>query len=254
MTKVLCPKCHSTAQWKLADTRRKCKKCLSFFQPRPTQFRLSWYQTNHLVEYFCLGVPAYRLRFIASVTRPTVEKFFRFLRGLIYDESIKELAKMKLSGKIEMDETMFGGKRAGKRGWGSIGKHMVFGMYKRNGKVITFPISDRSRVTITDLIFKHATPGSLCYTDEWHAYTYLSIRHEHVVVRKEKGIPRGTNHLNGIEGFWSYAKHWLYQYRGVPQQYFHLYLKEIEWRFNNRNTNLIPLIKRLIKEQIGADI
>ena len=160
---------------------------------------------------------------------------------------------MKLSGEIEMDETMFGGRHKGKRGWGSVGKNMVFGMYKRNGKVITFPISDRSRRTITDIIFNHASAGSLCYTDEWHAYTYLSIRHEHVVVKKERGLPRGKDHLNGIEGFWSYAKHWLYQYRGVPRPYFHLYLKEIEWRFNNRNINLIPLIKRLIKEQIGAD-
>lgn len=185
------------------------------------------------------------------LARQTVNKFFRFLRQLIYGQSLKETVK--LDGPNEMDETMFGGKRAGKRGWGAMGKNMVFGLYKRNGQVITFPINDRSRQTITDLVFKHTTPGSLCYTDEWHAYTYLSIRNKHVVVKKEKGRPKGRDHLNGIEGFWSYAKYWLYQYRGVPQQYFHLYLKETEWRFNHRNDNLIALMKILVKEKIGAD-
>jgi len=253
MAKVACPKCHFTNSWKLADGRRKCQRCYSYFTPTLLSFRISRYHANRLIEYFCLGVPAYRLRFIVPLSRATIEKFFRFLRLLIYDESVKELEEIRLSGSLEMDETMFGGFRKGKRGWGASGKNMVFGMYKRNGKVVTFPISDRSRQTLTNIIFHHASAGSLCYTDEWHAYTYLSIRHDHVVVKKEKGRPRGKAHLNGIEGFWSYAKHWLYQYRGVPRQYFHLYLKETEWRFNHRNINLIPLMKQLIKERIGAD-
>ena len=47
------------------------------------------------------------------------------------------------------------------------------------------------------------------------------------MIRKEKGRPVGRDHINGIEGFWSYAKNWLYPYRGVPRQYFHLYLGEV---------------------------
>jgi transposase len=49
-------------------------------------------------------------------------------------------------------------------------------------------------------------------------YTSLYLRGYHVVVskEKEKGKPNGKNHINRIEGFWSYAKHWLYQYRVIP--------------------------------------
>jgi transposase len=36
------------------------------------------------------------------------------------------------SGKIEMDETMFGGRKLGKRGWGASGKNIVFRIYQRN--------------------------------------------------------------------------------------------------------------------------
>ena len=45
---------------------------------------------------------------------------------------------------------------------------------------------------------------------------------------------RTKNHINGIEGFWSYAKHILYNYRGVSKYHFPMYLKEIEYRFNHR--------------------
>jgi len=58
------------------------------------------------------------------------------LREMIYRKAIKELEP--LSGEIEMDETLFGGRRPGKRGWGATGKCMVFGIYQRNGKVLTF--------------------------------------------------------------------------------------------------------------------
>ena len=53
-------------------------------------------------------------------------------------------------------------------------------------------------------------------------------------------------HINGMDGFWSYAKVWLYNYRVVPKQYFHLYLKEIEFRFNNRDKELFPILVDLL--------
>ncbi len=82
----------------------------------------------------------------------------------------------------------------------------------------------------------------------------LRMRGEHVVIRKEKGKPVGRNHINGIEGFWSYAKNWLYPYRGVPGKYFHLYLGEVCFRFNHRDQNLKPLLVKLLKATSMQDI
>jgi transposase len=196
------------------------------------------------VRYFVLGVPAYRLRFEVPLSQPTVQRVYRRIREAIYADSLAEL--LQLTGEIEADETMFGGYRPGKRGWGAAGKVMVFGLYQRNGQVLTFPVSSRSRETLVPLLLAHTHPGSLYYTDDWHAYTSLSIQHQHVVVGKVKGVPRGRDHINGIEGFWSFAKHWLYQYRGVPAKHFHLYLKEVEFRFNYRHENLMPLVLKLL--------
>ncbi|KPL20051.1 MAG: hypothetical protein AMJ92_00835 [candidate division Zixibacteria bacterium SM23_81] len=201
-----------------------------------------------MVEYFCLGVPAYRLRFQVPLNQKTIERWFRILREAVYDQQIQQLSE--LSGEIEMDETMFGGYRPGKRGWAASGKHIVFGIYQRNGKVLTFPISNRGIQQIGPLMTTYTKPGSLYYTDDWHAYTFLDIRGNHVVISKDKGRPKGRDHINSIEGFWSYAKHWLYHYRGVPKQYFHLSLKETEWRFNHRNENLIPILRKYLQQPV----
>ena len=149
-----------------------------------------------------------------------------------------------------MDETMFGGKRPGKRGWGAGGKHMVFGILQRDGIVLTFPITHRGRQDLVPLMIAHTKPGSLYYTDDWHAYTFLPIRGNHVIIKKELGKPKGRDHINGIEGFWSYAKHWLYHYRGVPEKYFHLYLKEVEWRFNHRDENPVTILRKYLNQPV----
>jgi len=49
-----------------------------------------------------------------------------------------------MSGKIELDESYFGGYRKGKRGRGAAGKIPVFGLLKRAGKVLCFAKSGAS--------------------------------------------------------------------------------------------------------------
>jgi len=244
-----CPRCDSTKFWYLKTGRKRCSRCgltRKFNFTLWDKTRITPYWKGRLVEYFSLGVPVYRLRFQVPLDRKTIQRWFTIIREAIYIHCLKELTE--LSGAIEMDEALFGGKAPGKRGWGASGKHMVFGMYQRNGKVITFPVPSRNKNTLVPLMVHHTKPGSLYYTDDWHAYTFLDIRGNHVTIHKEKGTPKGRNHINGIEGFWSYAKHWLYHYRGVPKKCFHLYLKEIEWRFNHRNENLVIIIRKLLAQ------
>jgi transposase len=206
--------------------------------------RLSERAKLKLLDYFVLGVPAYRLRFRGPCSRTTIEKFFRLIRQVL---SIAEDCTEPFAGQIECDETMFGGQRTGKRGWGAAGKVIVLGILQRDGVVRVFPIKGRGRATIEQLVIEHTLPGSLYYTDDWQAYAGLAVRGEHVVVRKEQGRPKGRDHINGIEGFWSYPKHWLYMYRGVPKKFFHLYLGELSFRFNHRDVDLFPLILNLLR-------
>lgn len=191
-----------------------------------------------------MGVPVYRLRFRIEVSDETIKKFFRTIRKLL---CIFEECNEPFEGEIECDEMTFGEWRKGKRGWDARGKVIVLGILQRNGKVKVIPVKGRSADKIIPAVIKNTKPGSLYYTDDWHAYASLSVRGNHVVVSKRKGQPKGRNHINGIEGFWSYAKNWLYQYRGFPKKFFHLYLGEISFRFNHRNEDLFPTIFNLLK-------
>lgn len=103
------------------------------------------------------------------------------------------------------------------------------------------PIAAHSRSEVMRHIQAHTREGAFFYTDEWQAYATLKVRGEHVVIRKEKGKPVGEIICNGIEGFWSYAKNWLYPYRGVSRKYFHLYLGEVCFRLNHQGQDLKPL-------------
>ena len=147
---------------------------------------------------------------------------------------------------IECDETVIGGVQRGKRGWGAAGKTIGLGILQHNGQVHVFAVSGRGN-QIARLVRSHTRPGSLYYTDDWHAYGSLRVQGDHVVIRKEKGRPKGRDHLNGIEGFWSYAKNWLYPFRGVPRKHLHLFLGEICYRFNHRGEDLFPLLYKLLR-------
>ena len=57
----------------------------------------------------------------------------------------------------------------------------------------------------------------------------------------------GQSHINGIEGFWSYAKRRLQKFNGVPAATFYLHLKECERRFNHRHDNLYLELLRLLR-------
>lgn len=241
-----CRKCGKSRPWKLADGRLKCRHCGHRFSPRSVwaSNRLSERTKHQLLEWFVLGVPVYRQRFRKRASAAASERFYRQARAIC---AWQEQLRAPLAGQLELDETTFGGARHGKRGWGAAGKVIVFGILKRNGLVRVFPVPTRNRREIVGRIVAETRPGSLYYTDEWQAYASLAIRGEHIVIRKQQGRPKGRNHINGIEGFWSYAKHWLYPLRGVPRRYFHLYLGEVAFRFNHRHRDLLPLLERLMK-------
>ena len=216
-----CSRCNHTRAYELADGRLKCRACGHRYTQSTawTASRLTDGTKRRLLELFVLGVPVYRQRFRALASAPAIERFYRLVRACCaHAEELRE----PFEGGIECDETTIGGARHGKRGWGAAGKVIVLGILQRNGQVKVFAVPAREGKRVIGLVRAHTKPGSLYYTDDWQAYGSLRVQGDHVVVRKERGRPKGRDHINGIEGFWSYAKNWLYPFRGVPRKHLHL--------------------------------
>ncbi len=136
----------------------------------------------------------------------------------------------KLKGEIELDEAYFGGRRKGKRGRAAAGKSVVFGLLERDKRVYTKVVESVSAEELMKHIQAKTRKGSVYFTDAFRGYQSLKRYGKHHTINHSKEfVSRRTprNHMNGIEGFWSYAKHILYQYRGVSKYHFPMYLKEI---------------------------
>lgn len=189
--------------------------------------------------------PAYRLAKDLAVDVKVVTRVYQRLREALYH--MAELEGSKLSGEIELDESYFGGRRKGLRGRGARGKSIVFGLLERDGRVYTKLVENVSAETLMQQISTHTRKGSVYYTDAFRGYQSLQRYGKHHVVNHSKGFvnKRTKNHINGIEGFWSYAKHILYNYRGVSRYHFPMYLKEIEYRFNHRSENVFKQFLKL---------
>lgn len=89
----------------------------------------------------------------------------------------------------------------------------MFGILKRAGKVFTVAVSDCKKETLMARIAAAMVKGSVFYTDEFTSSNDLAQFGKHVPVNHQEAFADGPAHINGIEGFWSFAKR---LYRQAP--------------------------------------
>lgn len=218
-----------------------------YTKARPKRSHLSEDKFRYLIKCFSLDFTAENTAKLSSLNRHTINRYFNFFRALIVEDlSHKEI----ISGEIEVDESYFGPTRVrGKRGRGAGKKTIVFGMLNRKGKVYTFIVPNCQRPAIIPIIEDWVAEGSTIYSDGLGTYRCLSPKYKHFVINHGKShFAENENHVNGIEGFWAYAKLRMKKFKGIRKERFFVYLKETEWRFNNRNENRQKIIVNLVKK------
>jgi transposase len=152
-------------------------------------------------------------------------------------------AKQLMNGEIELDECHFGGRRKGNRGRGAAGKVPVFGILERHGKVLVSVVPNVTAQTLISLTVKTVRRGSIVYTDKFRSYDSLMFcGYRHLKIDHGKRFTSGKVYINGLEGFWSWAKERLIKHHGVSKENFPLYLKELEFRYNHRRTDTFEII------------
>ena len=210
--------------------------------------RISRKKFRQILLYFSLDLTASQITLLTGLNRNTVNRYLALIRQRIalYCES-----ESPFSGEIELDESYFGARRIrGKRGRGADGKTIVFGIYKRNGKVYTEVVPNCSRKTLYAIIKGKVDVASVIHTDGFRTYdgiVDLGYQKHYRVNHSNNEFAVGTNHINGIEGFWGFAKIRLVKFRGMRKSTFYLHLKECEFRFNYRKDNLYSILLKIIK-------
>jgi transposase len=190
------------------------------------------------------GISAKQLGRELGVTYKTAWRIFNRIRYSLADDGSS------LSGKVEMDETLIGGKdenrhlgkRLGAKGH-YAGKASVFGMVQRRGefgaKVVTKVVHTPPRSgDLLPHIRHHVMPATTVFTDEARFYQGLnSMGYRHGRVHHTANIyVSGDAHTNTIEGFWSLVKRGISGvYHNVSEKHLQSYVDEYAWRYNYKD-------------------
>jgi len=246
-----CIRCRRRRLYRLVERRYRCQRCRYTFGDFTGrwlgQLKIDPSQWLWVLKLFELEVSAHRASAQLGLSYPTVLKAYHTLRRAIVAHTAPRL----LQGEVEADEAYFGGRRKGKRGRGAAGKVPVFGIVERKGRVEVEAVPDVSARTLLGWTLKKVRRGSIVYTDKFRGYDSLMFcGYRHLRLDHRKVFAQGKVYINGIEGFWSYAKERLIKFHGVSPRLFPLYLKEQEFRYNHRKQDLFELLAQLVTKLV----
>lgn len=241
----VCPNCGHTESWEMKQHLFRCKKCRktisvtagTIFQdlrkPLQLMFQAMWY-----VVCQKQGVSALGLQSILGLK--SYETAWIWLQKL--RTAMVRPGRNRLSGTVEVDETLVGGERTGKRGRGAEGKELVLVAVEQTekgmGRIRLKMIPNASSPTLRKAVVELVEPGSTIRTDGWRGYAKLAQKgYTHIVVAHQENVP-GEDPTPLVHRIASLLKRWLLGTHQGGQQFSHLhyYLDEFTFRFNRRNS------------------
>lgn len=242
-----CPKCEREAKWYPLKAERAytCQWCGHHLHPTVgTLFEASstplelWFYVIFKFTKTRHGVSAKEVQRETGVTYKTAWRMCKMIR-----EHMAEIDGEDMLGgegtQVEVDETMVGGYRPGKRGRGAAGKTVVFGMIERGGDVMVKVVPNVRRATLHPIIEANVKPETNIHADELKSYDGLEAKgYTTSRVNHSAGQYVGPNGetVNAIENFWRQLKNGIKgTHIWVSPKYLEIYAKEFEYRFNRRD-------------------
>lgn len=257
-----CPRCAAGGAYALADGRWRCADCRYTFGLLTETWleacRLSPLTWLWVIKLFELELVAQQAGVQLDLSYPTILRAFTTIRRALLAAAEPTLFQTD----VEADESYFGPRRAPRsrgdprnQGRSTPHKIPVFGILERQGRVQVTVVQDCSAESLLRETLRTVKRGSLVYTDRWGGYdtlTFCGYRHLRVDHGKRFSRPSasGKVHINGLEGFWSYAKGKLLKHHGVSPHRFPLYLYEAQFRYNHRHEDLFDHLLHILVQPV----
>ena len=216
--------------------------------------RISEAKLRQVLRFFCADLTAVQATELSALDRKTTLRLFTLFRTRMADLATHACP---FAGEVEVDESYFGASRVrGKRGRGAGRKTPVFGILERGGRVHTQIVRNCSKATLQAIIKGRIDLSASIHSDGWRAYDGLveaGFAKHHRIRHQDDQFVDGGVHINGIESFWSFSKRRLAKFNGIPNASFPAFLKECEFRFNNRNGDLYQtMLRSLQRNPLGS--
>ncbi len=242
-----CPRCGELKHYELSGNRYRCAECKYTFQ----DFSGRWINNGSLS-------PLTWLRILDLFIRECTVHELASELDLSYNAAYKAVTTIRfaiMAHAVDAEqmfgpETGLGSYLKGKKLTGDIADNQrrlipVFGIMERNGWVFIDIVSGIAAETVFH--FNHSfhlamhRAGNIIYTNRYRHYDALvfcgdeSLPYEYI--RKVESPAQAE-----ASSFWTFAAQRLKRFKGITPQRFPLYLKELEFRFNNADGNQFEML------------
>ncbi len=220
---TICPACGSLQHYTLKDNRLQCAFCRKKYTLSSHRSKLSLQILERIALSFCQMIPATTAATEMGLNSKTIQKYYDLLRRTVSDANEKQAINK--FGAATIDPDLFYNYTASK-GLGPGIKPLLCLAKNLDEISLLFVQATPSGKTATadnrDII------GWL-YAREQKSIDSLDLDRIHFLSIVENIIVDATS------PFWIFAKKGLVKYHGGFRKNFYLFMREMEFRFNNHN-------------------
>lgn len=257
----VCPHCGSPRGWRTSDGRWSCAGCSrrvsatagTIFDrtrtPLTVWFQAAWQMTAQKNGISALGLQ--RVLGLGSY-QTAWAMLHRYRRVMV------RAGRDRLSGTVEVDESLVGGLTPGRKGRAAGAKDLVAVAVEQHGRGLgrcrLELIADASANTLGRFLVDNVTAGSTVITDGWQGYRSATNGYHH-----QRHVVTGADPsalLPGVHRVSSLLKRWLLgtHQGGVASTHLQDYLDEFTFRFNRRTSRARGLLFfRLLEQAVDHD-
>ncbi len=259
-----CPNCGIVGKLTRIEGRRAfaCKEgchiypCVGTIFEKSSTFLTLWFHAMYLMTATRNGVSAKELQRQLGVTYKCAWRIGHQLRELM-DARAKADYPGPMTGHVEVDEALVGGKKPRNNGHLLSNKSCVVGAVERGGALVGKVVSSNSRANLIPFIQENiSTNAKMVNTDNWNVYRRLGklgYKHESVN-HTAKEYVRGIHHTNSIEGFWSHLKRGIVStHVAVSPKHLQKYVNEFAFCYNHRHEPAAMFSKMLCQISRAAN-
>lgn len=247
--KPVCPRCASQKAYALAEGRLRCAACRYTFHALTGRFAglagLTPRQWLRLLELFVAEETAHAMAAALSVAYNTAYKAATIVRLAILAGSFDGLAILR--GRLGRELGFSGKTLRPVPADVPLAEVPVFGILERGDMAFVDYLPDMTPEDMLHFNLHFSLPlsrlGGIVYSDRYQRYQTLVTCGSDVLTRRFVEVAGRSPAVEPRqEGFWAYARERLVRYHGVTARKFPLYLKELEFRFNQKDTDILPVL------------
>jgi len=240
-----CPRCRHRKNYRLASGRRRCARCRYTFH----DFTGRWINTGNLTSADWLRLlKLFELRLTAMETARQL--------GITYNTAYKATNVVRLailSAALDARQLLGPGSalgfnlaEGGREDAGGGTAAPVFGIMERGGIAFADFIPGFTAETLLHFHLNFrlglARMGNVIYTDSYQRYDSLVCCVDDGFSLDYLRGRTGPVSVDAKKGFWRFVRERLASFHGVTWRRFPLYLKEVEFRFNNQDRDIYPML------------